>query len=96
MWATEKRGRRREKRRRREEEKREEEEKRGRRREKRREEERRRGGKREEEMYHMPHAIRTAGEPEDGARARTRYGTILSSPDDSWLSRCLQAVLSKV
>ena len=43
-----------------------------------------------------PHAIRTAGEPEDGARARTRYGAILSSPDDSWLSRCLQAVLSKV
>ena len=85
-----------ERRRRREEEKREEEEERGRRREKRREEERRRGGKREEEMYHMPHAIRTAGEPEDGARARTRYGAILSSPDDSWLSRCLQAVLRKV
>ena len=44
----------------------------------------------------MPHAIRTAGEPEDGARARTRYGAILSSPDDSWLSSCLQAAFCKV
>ena len=28
--------------------------------------------------------------------ARTRYGAILSSPDESWLYRCLQAVIRKV